>query len=148
MMIVSRETIYAALFTLASGAANFVTTDRRLHHLTEVPYEQCPALFQLQDKEVIERRRGVPPRYMLYPELWVYVHTGNAENAIKPSQLLNPLIDAIETALEPVKGKNHIQDLGLPSAVSDCRIEGTIQIFEGIMGTTAVAIIPIVVVTT
>lgn len=134
----NRETIYSALFSKVSSAANFTTVARRLRHEGDVPREEMPALFQLQAGEDINRLRGVPPSYTLSVELWLYAHADDTE---APSSVLNPLIDAVTAALEPSLDSD-TQTLGLAN-VSHCWISGRIEIFEGILGNTAIAIIPV-----
>ena len=56
-----REPIYAALFTLASGAANFVTVSRRLRHWSDVGAAEQPALFMIQKSETAEERSREDP---------------------------------------------------------------------------------------
>ena len=50
--MIAREPIYAALFARIAGAANFVTTARRLRHWSELTPAEQPALFMLQKAEV------------------------------------------------------------------------------------------------
>lgn len=139
----TRETIYAALFALVSTSAGFVTASRRLEHWSDVGPEEHPALFQRQLDEERISARGVPPKVKLNVELYVYVHTLAQQLApdVVPSQLLNPLLDAIEAALVPDDAGNNVLTLG--GLVSHCWIEGKTESFEGMLGDQAVAIIPV-----
>jgi hypothetical protein len=141
----NRETIFAALFAKAQGAANFTLIDRKLMPMGEVPDDQCPALFQLQDDQDVAKKRGIPDKYTLRAEWWVYATL--TQSGGYASTALNNLLDALETALapDPVSG---VYQLGLPDTVSDCRIEGKIQIFEGILGNKCMAIVPVIIVAT
>lgn len=142
-MITSRETIYAALFTKVSTAANFVTVSRYLKHWADVPAEAHPALYQRQVTESYERVRGLPQKTRLNVELYVYVHTmaQSLDPEITPSQLINPLLDAVEASLAPDNLQANVQTLG--GLASHCWIEGSVEVFEGLLGDQAVAIIPV-----
>jgi hypothetical protein len=142
-VITARETIYAALFAKVTQAANFVTTSRMLVHWADVPPEGHPALFLRQVSETYSRQRGLPPRVQLSVEVYMYVHTMQQQLApnVTPSTLLNPLLDSVEATLAPDDGSNQVQTLG--GLVSHCWIEGQIEIFEGVLGDQAVAIIPV-----
>ena len=141
-MNTARETIYAALFTQVSTAAGFTTKSRRLRHWDDVRAEEMPALFQTQITENAEQRRGVPGKWSLHAQLWVYVSTAAQQDpTVVPSQLLNPLLDAIEYALRPDDVANSVCTLG--GLVSHCWISGQIETSEGLLGDIEVAVIPI-----
>ncbi|MEI6730059.1 MAG: hypothetical protein WCL30_02270 [Pseudomonadota bacterium] len=135
----TREQIYAALFALASNSAGFVTKGRKLIDFQDVAPSQMPALFQLQKNESYNQvGEGVPPNRTLNVELYVYASVPNDQDT--PSTALNNLIDSIEAALAPniLTGN---QTLG--GLVSHCYIKTNIEIYDGILGQKAVAIIPI-----
>lgn len=146
----NRETIAAALFaklaTLSAGGSPlFVTTSRRLQHWADVPAESQPALYQIQTREECARTRGKPPLWKLRLSLYLYVHTmAQTDSTIVPSQLLNPLLDAVEAALAPDDIANDVCSLG--GIVSSCYIDGAIETSEGLLGDQEVAIIPITIV--
>jgi hypothetical protein len=135
--MINRETIFAALFALASGAANFNTKSRKLKHWNEVSAADMPALFQAQGNEHAIAGFRLPTKWTLKASLYVYAHQNSLD--LLPSTALNNLIGAIELALAPdVSGE---QTLG--GLVQHCRIIGEIQTDEGVLGDQAVAIIPI-----
>ncbi len=136
----NREAIYSALFAKLAGVAGFNTVSRRLTHWSEVPGAKQPALYQVQVGETLITSKGVPPKYQIDVELYLYAHTGE-NSLIDPSTVLNPLIDAIEAVLEPDPATGY-QTLGL-SNVSHCRIEGRVATSEGLLGGQGVVIIPI-----
>lgn len=142
-MNVTRETVYAALFALVSGSASFATSSRRLEHWSDVGPEEHPAIFQRELDEERISQRGVPPKVKLNVELYVYAHTLAQQLApnVVPSQVLNPLLDAIDAALVPDDAANSVLTLG--GLVSHCWIDGKTEIFEGVIGDQAVAIIPV-----
>jgi hypothetical protein len=134
----TREPIYAALFALVAGAAEFVTVSRRLRHWTDVGAAEQPALFQIQKSESAEERAKLPPKFRAAVDLYVYAQAPDELTA--PSSVINPLLDAIEAALAPDPFTN-VQSLG--GLVSHCWIAGKITTDEGVLGGQAVAIVPV-----
>lgn len=134
-----REAIHAALFERLRAIPGFRTAARRLRHWDEVAPAEQPALFQVQRGETFVRRTGLPPRRQIMVDLYLYVHAGG-DIRIPVSTLLNPLVDAVETALMPDPGCD-TQTLG--GRVAHAWIAGRIESDEGILGDQAVAIIPI-----
>lgn len=133
----NREAIYSALFAKLQASANYVTTSRRLLHWNDVQSSQQPALFVAQRNEVAVTDRGMPTRWTLNVDVYVYART---DGGLNPGPIINPLLDAIEAALAPNAVEN-AQTLG--GLVSWCRIEGAIETDEGTLGDQLVAIIPI-----
>ena len=146
----SRETIYASVFAFWSnltvgGSPAFKLATRKLKMWEDVEPEDQPALLQLQRRETVERPRGMPAKWTLSLDLYFYVHTGASNDTdIVPSQLFNPLMDAIEAAMVVDDVGNNAVTLG--GIVSHCFIDGAVEIFEGNLGDQLVAIIPITVV--
>ncbi len=146
----TREAIYAALFAkwtalTVGGTPLFVTATRKLQVWENVAAEDSPALLQSQRRETVSRQRGLPSRWTLGVDLFLYVHTGALNDPnIVPSQLLNPLMDAIEAALTVDDVAQNACTLG--GLVSSCIIDGTVEIFEGTLGDEAVCIVPITIV--
>jgi hypothetical protein len=133
-----REPIYAALFALAAGAASFVTVSRRLRHWSDVGAAEQPALFMIQKSETAEERRPLPVKWRASVDLYIYAQA--PDELTPPATVLNPLLDAVETALMP-DPVSHVQSLG--GLVSHCWIAGRIQTDEGVLGGQAVAIVPV-----
>ena len=134
----NREAIYSALFAAVAGAASFVTASRRLRHWSDVAAAEQPALFMAQKSETALRRQGLPPKWTLAVDLYVYVHA--PDDVSPPVAALNPLIDAIEAALAPVN-LTLTQTLG--GLVDAAWIAGKIETDEGVLGGQAVAIVPL-----
>jgi hypothetical protein len=132
-----REPIYAALFAKLSGIAGLVTKDRRLKHWNDVAPQLQPALFQAQRNETAVQQTGLPVKWTFKVDVYLYVRTDGGQS---PGPLINPLIDAIETALAP-NAVESVQTLG--GLVKHCWIDGAIETDEGTLGDQAVAIIPI-----
>ena len=132
----NREEIWAALFAKLP-TAGFNTKSRRLKHWDDVPKEKQPALFLAQGPETHVRVTGQPAKRTFTGELYVYART---DGGLDPGPVINPLLDAIEQALEP-NAVEQVQTLG--GLVDHCRIEGAIETDEGTLGDQLVAIIPI-----
>lgn len=136
----TREPIYAALFSLLSNSASFNTKSRRLKMWPDVNKADQPAIFQIQKNEQAVTVTNMPTRWTLKVDVYLYANT--SDHTQSPSQILNPLLDAITAALKPA-GEN--QTLG--GLVSYCRIAGAIETDEGVLGDQSVAIIPIEILT-
>jgi hypothetical protein len=131
----NREAIYGALFTLMQTAPGLVTTSRTLKHWGDVPANQMPALFMAQGAQTAQTITNQLTRWHLDAKVYVYVST---DGATSPGAVMNPIIDAIATALGNFPT---VQTLG--GLVQWARIEGTIETSEGTLGDTEVSIIPI-----
>ncbi len=139
--MITRETIYAALFAQVSAAADFVTATRRLRHWSDVTPAEQPALFLRQKSEMATvPTLGAPTVWKLAVELYLYAHASDPYAA--PATILNPLIDAVEAALAPLPATG-LQDLGLPAMVQHAYIAGRIITDEGVLRDQAVAIVPV-----
>jgi len=88
----------------------------------------------------ITKALGSPIAWTLYADFYVYVHS--SDPYLAPAMLLNPLLDALETALAPPPATG-IQNLGLPAMVQHARIAGKIETDEGVLGDQAIAIVPV-----
>ncbi len=139
--MITREPIYAALFERVAGAADFVTTGRRLRHWSGMAPAEQPALFMRQKQEVAKvPTLGAPTVWTLIVELYLYAHSSN--RYLAPAMVLNPLIDAVEGVLA-APAATGLQDLGLPATVQHAYIAGKIETDEGVLRDQAVAIIPV-----
>ena len=139
--MISREPIYAALFGRVAGAVLFVTAGRKLRHWSDLTAAEQPALFMRQKFEVVTvTALGAPTMWKLGVELYVYVHA--SDPYIAPTAVLNPLLDAVQSALAPAPVTG-LQDLGVPEMVQHACIAGKIEITEGVLRDQAVAVIPV-----
>lgn len=151
----NRETIFAALYARGSGArwtppvaemaATFQTKGRKLMDWNQVPAEGMPALFQTQTSQMVTQRRGLPPLVTLHAEWYVYVRTNaQMDSSVTPSQLLNPVLDALDAALAPDATDPTVGNVcTLGGLVSHAWIAGDIATSEGLFGDIEVAIVPI-----
>lgn len=137
----NREAIYSALFTAVSAASGLVVSSRKLRHWDDVAATEMPALFQAQSNQTAMDMTRQRNRWRLEAVLWIYVRT---DGAVSPGQVLNPIVDAITTALDE-RFPGQPQTLG--GLVEYARIEGTIETFEGTLGSLEVCRIPVVMLT-
>ena len=141
--MITREPIYSALFALWQNLPGVITWSRRLEHWSDVPPSKQPALYQIQRHEDPKTVRGIPTTWHLSVDLYIYVNSGLDPDAV-PSLILNPILDAIETALAPDPASG-FQTLG--GLVSHAWISGRIETSEGALGAQEVAIVPIEIMT-
>jgi hypothetical protein len=139
--MIVRETVYAALWALGSGAARFVSANRRLRHWADVMPVEQPALFMCEKGgNAAVKKLGAPVVWTLYAEFYVYVHS--SDPYLVPATVLNSLLDALEAALSP-SPTTGIQNLGLPDMVQHVYIAGKVETDEGVLGDQAIAIVPV-----
>ena len=131
--------IVQALYALASGSAAYATTGRRVCMMQEIT--DFPALFVATTGLAYAPReiRGLPPKRTIATEIWIYSDAGKDEDAV-PETALFGLLSALETALEPspISGVQTLNGL-----VSHAWIEGQAEIFPGVIGGVAMAIVPV-----
>lgn len=138
-MNVTREAVDAALFAKLGGVAGFVTTARRFRHFADVAPADQPALFLVRRGEQVQRVPGMPPVYLVSYDALLYANT-HGDTSVPPSSILNPLLDAVEAALQPDAITNK-QTLG--GLVQHAWIEGQIETDEGMLQEQGYALIPI-----
>ena len=139
--MIAREPVYAALWALVAQVGDFATAERRLRHWADVSPAEQPAVFMCEKgSEARVKALGAPVVWTLHADFYVYAHSSDPHRA--PASILNPLVDAIETALAPSLATG-IQDLGLPAMVHHAYISGKIETDEGVLGDQAIAIVPV-----
>ena len=138
----NREAIVVALFGLLAAVPGFAVCERRLRHWNDVPDAEQPYLCLAQGGQSVAQgdpAKGVPPKWTLEADIYLYART---TGGLVPASVLNPLVDAVEDALQPqYPALEKCQTLG--GLVQHCWIEGNIETDEGTLGDQAVAIIPI-----
>ena len=136
--MIEREPLYAALFAKLSALPGFVTTSRTLKHWADVSASDQPALFQAQKNETPAQSTGSPAEWKLRLDLYLYAHSNDTG---APSQIMNPLLDAVCKLFEPENPITNRCTLG--GLVHYARIAGTIETDEGALGDQAVCIVPV-----
>lgn len=136
----NREAIYAALFATVSPlqGAGLTVVSRRMEMVDEMQTSRMPALFQRQLGQVVTKTPALPPKFEFGAEWAIYVHQPDRAQPMTPQ--LNALVDAASAALRP---KTPLTKQNLGGLVEDAAIDGTIEIYEGLLEDRAVAIIPI-----
>lgn len=135
----SREEIYLALYDLLCGLDDWKFTTRKFVPITQVSEGQFPALLVVRKNEQAETNgKGIPIRWILAVDVVVYVDTTEDPDRI-PAELLNPILDKLEAALQPPN--QQVQTLG--GLVSQCRIRGLIETDEGMLGSRGFIAVPV-----
>ncbi len=133
------EQVYSALFALAAGIPNLTTSSRRLKNAQDVAPADSPALYQVQGQQKAIYTENAPGIIWDITATWIVVVVDNdPTEPITPT--LNPILDAIAAALAPSQAQPRNTLGGL---VETCAIDGNVEIFEGVLGARAVAVIPI-----
>ena len=100
-MATTREQAMEALQTRLTSAYSFGAVGRRNVSPETIASPGSPALMLIKHHETYERQSpSLPPRRTLTVLACVYIDTGTDPNAI-PDAVLNPIQDAIDTALLP-----------------------------------------------
>jgi hypothetical protein len=133
----TREPIVAALFAKVAGATGLVTSSRTLKHFSEVQPQDQPALFVSPVSQMATRTRGIPTRWTLDIDIYIYV---SRETVAVPDTALNTILDSIESSLAPLPAQE-VQTLG--GLCEHCWIEGAIQIDIGALGSQVLCTVPI-----
>lgn len=134
----SREAIFAALFAQLETLPGLVTCSRRLKNAQEIQPEGFPAAFQIQDAQALAYK-GTLPTNNTWKVSWL-IYTYSTDPTVAPSTALNNLVDAATEILAPSPGQPANTLGGLVTHVG---LDGNIQIFEGVLGDRAIAILPI-----
>lgn len=138
-MSASRESVYSALFAILQGAYAWQTCGRRLQNAQDMQPEQLPAAFQLQGPQKLTYQ-GDTPTVGEWQAQWL-LYAYSADTTVAPSTQLNAMVDAALAALKPANGPLVRNTLG--GLVEYAAAEGEIEIFEGVLGDRAIAVIPI-----
>lgn len=135
----SRESIHAALFAALQSVPGLITVSRTLENVQDMAAEMLPAAFQLQGKQVVTYRGSVPAIVEMQAT-WIF-YAYSPDPNIPSSGALNNLIDAACAAIAPPAAANASNTLG--GLVQYVGIAGDIEVFEGVLGSKAVAILPL-----
>lgn len=138
-MSASRESIFSNLFAILQGAYAWQTCSRRLQNIQDVQPEAFPAAFQMQGNQTL-KYQGDVPTVGTWEASWL-LYSYSADPTVAPSAGLNAMIDAALAALKPAGGPIVRNTLG--GTVEYAAAEGNIEIFEGVLGDRALAIVPI-----
>jgi hypothetical protein len=137
----SREAVFTALFALTASVPGLLLRSRELKALQDVAPEELPCLFQTQDKQHI-KYTGLTPSANNWGAHWI-IYAASSDPAVPASTVLNNAVDAALAALVPLPGFPK-QTLG--GLVEYAGVHGDIELFDGLLGNKAIAVIPITIV--
>lgn len=135
----NRESIYAGLFAILRDAYAWQTVSRRIQNLQDVQPEAFPAAFQMQGNQKLTYQGDTPTVGEWQAQWLLYAYSSDPN--VAPSTQLNNMVDAVLAALAPTPGPVQRNTLG--GLVEYVAAEGEIEIFEGVLGDRAIAVIPI-----
>jgi hypothetical protein len=152
--MISRETIYAALFALVSqgeGMAGTISwgaretlayTSRRVRLWTDIPAQ--PALCQAEHDETVVQQTRLPFRRK-FGASWLIYHADGADPNATPASSNNAILDAIEALFTPQPPDPGWNDnrLTLGGLVHHCWIDGRILKDPGDLDSQALIVVPI-----
>lgn len=124
----TREQVYTALFDVLQTAEGFMTFSRRMLDYSAISPGLMPILMLWeQPEEAIFPHRGLPVDIWEAAVVIVFknasrVTAGDPTSAVPGATILNPLIDAVRTALAPDDPMTNGLTLG--GLVDWCRVEG------------------------
>ena len=163
-MAAQRELIFAALFDRLSAISFFRYSSRVFQSWDDTPPSVQPAFFLLKGAEEGNiKLQGAPSGWKLKATVCVYIsndETTHNEPSVAPSTTLNNAITLIEAALQMQSGELPNLAGTFPSRPPgsftttlgglcySCQIVGTVEVFDGAIAGTAVALIPIEILTT
>lgn len=134
----SRESIFSALFAQLQTIPGLQTVSRRLQNVQDMAPESMPAAFQIQGAQEM-KFKGDVPAVGDWSASWI-LYASATDTTQAPSTQLNALVDAALAVLVP---KPYADRQTLGGLVEYAAVDGKIDIFEGVLGDRAVAVIPI-----
>lgn len=137
-MSASRESVYTALFAILQGAYAWQTVSRRLQNVQDMQPEMLPAAFQLQGAQQL-KYEGSTPTVQTWEAQWL-LYSYSADPTVAPSTALNAMVDA---ALAVLAAPSPLQKNTLGGLVEYAAADGSVDIFEGVLGDRAIAVVPI-----
>lgn len=144
----SRESIFAALFTLLQTATGFNSSSRSIKDFADVAPADQPALFLQEGKQRAETRYRIPTKWTFYADIVLYVNSATPNQSADTVTVLNQQIDAVLAVLAPSKVT---ADVTLGNLVEDVRVNGDVDVYEGRLdagGRQGIAVIPIEIIAT
>lgn len=131
--------ILNAAWTLASATTGWTTTERVLRHWSDVQPVERPYLAQAMVTPLAEPLgRGADTKWTL--PLKYYVYVSHVSDGLSPQELLAERLGVLVTAFDAPPGLP-AQTLG--GRVHACRIEGSVEMDDGWLGTDGVLILPV-----
>ena len=144
----NRSAIYAALLAqleaLKADPYNVLTVSQGFVVWDDA--QRQPAVYLVPVREQAEYQLGLPTKWLVHLELYVYVRASTAELGV---QVLSTLLDGVELLLSPVGPNGQpIQANTLGGLVSYCAIQGETTISGGYLNQQqSVAVVPLEILT-
>lgn len=144
----TREQIMAALYNVMQGLLTtaiptpgpFVTVSRKLRLWGDVDPTMQPALYLVEHKELPENtRRGLDDKNALLIRIFIYARADG--DSVIGGTIINNLLDAVETILEPSDPSINVNTLG--GLVNRLWIDGETIKDPGDIDGQALAVLPI-----
>lgn len=152
MSAINREQVYTAFKSFLNAALNpaaspipAVTVSRSVKHYKDVDAAQMPYCGILQKGEQVVRKRGLDAKVTLQAVLLIYTQGSpdGPDGGTPASTVINNILDTLDNILDPDALPGNTQQLGLPGIVEHAWIEGKVEIYEAILVSTSIAIVPI-----
>ena len=158
-MAVNREALFSALYARLQSIAGFNYSSRTFESWDDTSPPERPAFFLVKGAETSVVRFRLPPQWTLEARMVIYC-SNDGTHQTPPSTQINNLLQSIEAQLRlqqgevaqtqgPVQYATAVQGYTwwttLGGLCHQCAIEGTVEVFEGVIANTAVAIVPIVI---
>lgn len=140
--MIIREQIYQNLLELLITTGDFKIAERRVRLPDEIAPTDMPYLGLLQLAETARTERGMPIRWTFNPTIYIHVSTGNSTK-VNPYSILNPILDNISELFNAHNLKLYQGVQTLDGLVGSVKLQGGFEIHGGLMGTKAMAIIPL-----
>jgi hypothetical protein len=115
---------------------------RNLIHWSKVDAAQQPSIWITSRTQIATTKPNLPTKWELQGAIWVYVRD---ESPNGPAAFMDDFLDKIEGMFKT--SRNGAGKVTLGNLVHDCRINGSIDTDEGLLGPQAVAVIPVEIVT-
>lgn len=144
-MTVSRKSITDALLKLlAPDGGVFKTSGKRLRDPETVAALNSPALFLIKPNENYNRGDSsmLPPRRVLDVFAIIYTNIGDNQDTV-PSDVVDDLLDAIDTAMTPSGADLPSGRQTLGGLVNNCIISGDLDLAPGDVQGRGTVVIPI-----
>lgn len=121
-MMPTREQVFEALFARMQTIPNIVSYSRRMTLPPLVPINLQPALMQWEQPEIARNQTGLPDKRVW--EAYIVIVITNPDITLAGATIINPFIEAVETALAVDDFGRNVCSLG--GLVHYARVEGSI----------------------
>lgn len=134
------EPIYVRLQERLATIGALLSVSRRFKHWSSVSPTEMPCAFIVQQGEAPQQVRGQPAKWLISADVFVYVRADD-DAEVAPSTAINSALAGVRSILtaNPATGVAE----GFEGMVSHAWISGKVEIFDGVMASQSVAIIPI-----